>query len=288
MFGIGGYRLSTFSSALACAITIGGCNVAGAPGSMQLGLIHTASRTTESVHPSHHITNAMVVITEIDANVEGTGWVPIMTQTIPVDLLHLDDQTVTALGIGQLPMGRIDRLRMVLDPMTAFVVDASGARTKLTLPKKGIVEVVGKLDLDGCTTGTMILDFDPKIRTSYEDECGDRDCDDLTATYRLRSKASIRFEEVHGQCPPGGGPSSGVPCGNGNVVCAPGQVCSPSGDCMNPPAAGHCGNGNVVCAPGQLCMNGDCIDLCAGVSCGSGEVCMLGICVSTDQCIDSN
>jgi hypothetical protein len=272
MFGIDGTKIATCTTALACALALGGCGGGMAPGSVQLGLVkspQTQAMTVQSASTSaHKIVNAIVTINEIDAHVKGTGWTPIMTTPISVDLLHLDGQQFTALGIGQLPTGRINRLRMVLDQTNGFVTDASGNSTRLELPNHGVIKIAGKLDLDGCAAGTLIVDFDPKIRTSSDDECGDEDCDDHHSStgarsYRLRSKATIHTEEVQGQCN-GGGPGGGPGPGGGT----------------------QCGNGNTTCTADQICKNGDCIDPCLLVTCGSGLTCIKGTCVSEDPCND--
>ena len=69
------------------------------------------------------------VTLRIYAHVMGHDWTPIMTTPITVDLLQLDQKSITALGLGALPQPRIDRLRLVLDPDNAFVVDAKGTKT---------------------------------------------------------------------------------------------------------------------------------------------------------------
>jgi hypothetical protein len=279
MHGIG-KNLATGSVMLTCALALAGCTggITGpattvAPGSVQLGMVRSSLSTIATVQTastsSRHLTNAIVTINEIDAHIVGTGWQPIMTQPISVDLLHLDGQQMTALGIGQLPTGHINRLRLLLDPASAFVTDAKGNSTKLELPDQGVIKVIGKLDLDNCSAGTVILDFDPKIRIDRDDECGNEGCDDHHhqssggASFRLRSKATIRTEEVQGAC--GGGSDGGAGPGSGG-------------------GGGQCGNGNTVCTADQICHNGDCVDPCLGVTCKMGSSCIKGQCVSSDPC----
>jgi hypothetical protein len=267
MLGISDSKFST-SAALACAFLIGGCGGDLAPGNVQVALVKADSSSVRSLQASnthHHereIANAIVVLKEIDAHVHGVGWQPVMTDPTPVDLVNLDQQRLTILGITKLPSGRIDRLRLVLDPTNAFVITKGGVKRPLELPEGGVVNVVGRLDLDGCAAGTVIVDFDPQFRTSGDDECG---CDGASGTAcpcraRVgRHRATLRTEEVKGACTPDGG---------GNP----------------PPTGGQCGNGNTVCAPDQICKNGDCLDPCFGVTCTGSKVCFKGQCVSTDAC----
>jgi hypothetical protein len=173
---------------------------------------------------------------------------------------------MTALGIGQLPTGHINRLRLQLDTSNAFVTDAGGNSSKLELPNNGVIKVVGDLDLDNCAAGTVIVDFDPRIRNESDDECGNSGChddDDHSHGFRLRSTATIHTEEVQGSC--GGNGGNGGSGGGGGP-------------------SGQCGNGNTVCTPDQICHNGDCIDPCLGVTCNAGSSCIKGQCVSDDPC----
>jgi hypothetical protein len=269
MLGIGGKGFATGTMVLTCAFALG-CSGGMAPGSVQLGLVRSTESTAMTVQTastsSHKLVDAVVTINEIDAHVVGSGWQPVMTQPISVDLLHLDGQQMTALGLGQLPTGHINRLRLVLDTTNAFVTDAGGHSSALELPNNGVIKVVGDLDLDNCAAGTVILDFDPKIRNDSDDECGNSGCNHHKQasgeSFRLRSKATIRTEEVQGMC--GGGGTGGSGGGNG----------------------GQCGNGNTVCTPDQICRNGDCVDPCLGVTCGNGSTCIKGQCVSNDPCQD--
>jgi len=46
---------------------------------------------------------------------------------------------------------------------------------------------------------------------------------------------------------------------------------------MTPPS-GQCGNGNMVCAPDQVCFNGDCLTLCGSPSCWMQMQAAWGMC----------
>jgi hypothetical protein len=289
-------KLSLGTAAIACALALGGCDSGELPpGNVQLALVQADQsqlRALTSNATQQSMANAFVTITEIDARVHGAGWVPLMTDPTPVDLLHLDKQQITVLGIGKLPTGHVEKLRLILDPKDAFVITKGGVKSPLQLPSGGTLEVVGKLDLDGCAAGTLILDFDPKIRTDADDECSmqnqgcdnqkggkehqhDRDRGDSDGksgngsgngnqthvTYHLRALATLRTEEIKGSCTPGSPP---------------------------PPAGNQCGNGNTVCSPDQICKNGDCLDPCFGVTCQGGTTCFKGECVSNDPCAQSS
>jgi uncharacterized protein DUF4382 len=266
MRGIDGKQLGT-SALLISALALGGCGgmVEGQPGMVHVGLVsaggtvQSASVQAASKSSGRKLVSAIVTITQIDAHLKGGNWTPIMTTPISVDLLQLDKKSTTALGIGALPQPRVDQLRLVIDPKSAFVVDDKGNKTALEIPDSGTVKVVGVLDFDGCSTGGVILDFDPRITTDKDDECGSHNgCNDKSTHYVLRCRATLKTEEVHGMC------------------------CDP--DPTPVPGPGQCGNGNVTCSPDQICKNGDCIDACFGVTCGTGTSCIKGQCVSNDPC----
>lgn len=199
------------------------------------------------------VASAVVTINEIDARVGG-AWLPLVTTPQQVDLLKLDNKTINTLGIVKLPVGHIDELRLVLDQVGDYVVLKDGTKKPLEVPDNGIVEVEGKLDLDACTSGIVILDFDPKIKT--EDESSRRE-------YELKCEIRIKTDELKGSCggadmagkgdmAKGGGSSDMAGGACGNVVCPMGQICELQGGnpvCVNDPC-----NGVVCPVPGQVCV----------------------------------
>jgi hypothetical protein len=270
MIGIDSKHSFTASALLTCALALGGCGSGDAPGTVQLGLVSAGGVSAQSlgVDPLHtsapKLVSAIVTVQQIDVHAKGGGWTPIMTTPISVDLLNLDQQKMTMLGLGQLPQGQFDKLRMLLDDKGAFVVDAKNNKTVLEVPDSGVIKVIGNIDLDSCGAGTVILDFDPKITTASNDQCGDHSkCNNNGGSsgdhFVLRCRATIKTEEIHGQCSSDGGASG-------------------------PPTGQQCGNGNTVCDPDQICKNGDCLDACFNVSCPTGSSCIKGQCVSNDPC----
>jgi hypothetical protein len=200
--------------------------------------------TTRSFSSS--VTSAVVTIDEIDAKVDVTGghqWVPFMTTPVTVDLLKLDNTTLNTLGITTLPSSHVDALRLKLSPTGAHVVLKDGTTKPLELPDSGFVKVEGRLDLDACASGIVILDFDPRIR--IEREHGRRE-------YELSCFSHIKTEELKGGCNGGNGGSP---------------------DMAGPPdMTGSCTG--VTCPSGQTCQNGGCVpDLCFGVPCPTGQTC---------------
>jgi len=189
--------------------------------------------------------SAIVTITEIDAKVNGT-WTPLVTTAQTVDLLKLDNKTVSSLGIATLPSGHISQLRFKLDEIGPYVVLKTGDKKPLEVPVNGIVDVDGKLDLDSCAAGIVILDFDPHIKV--EDEPGRRE-------YELTCKAHIKTEEIKNGC----GSADGG---------------SPSGDMV----ASHACD-NFVCMMNQICVvvNGgpSCMDTCTSLVCVAPDVCVV-------------
>lgn len=85
-------------------------------------------------------------------------------------------------------------------------------------------------------------------------------------------------------------------CGGGEFVCAPWEVCTPSGLCVESacaevtcPAGLKCRSGQcmgpcdgITCPHGQVCRVGACMDPCNSIACDSGQVCVAGVC--TDGC----
>jgi hypothetical protein len=229
----------------------GGAGAGADPNGLQLALVGVDNvqlfdATTMSMNSGNQsVASAIVTINEIDAKVDAPGfhdkdvWVPISTTAVTVDLLKLDNKTLNTLGITTLPQGHIEGLRLKLDEIGDYVVLKDGTKKPLEVPDNGIVEVVGKLDLDSCATGIIILDFDPHIRTEHEN--GQRE-------YELSCVSHIKTEEVQGSCGGGGG-GVGPDMANGPdmiISCANGQTC-PAGD---------------------KCQAGVCVkDLCNGVVC---------------------
>jgi hypothetical protein len=237
-------RAAVLATALFACGCLGG---APSPGMVQLALTGAGSYTPDHVQPERasHVVSAFVKIDEIDARV-GIGWIPLTTTPVTIDLLALDQQKLTTLGIGKLPSGHVRALRLVLDEVGDYVVLADGRHKPLEVPDNGVVIVKGDLDLDSCAAGILILDFDPRIIVEQ--------CDDFRE-YELLSTASIRTEEVSGSCQPGvdgGGNDGGGKDGGGGVQCG-NQVCDPNtqicfnGQCMTNPCL------NKICNPPTTC-----------------------------------
>jgi Cys-rich repeat protein len=142
------------------------------------------------------------------------------------------------------------------------------------VPENGYVKITGKIDLDNCSAGTLIVDFDPHIDVDWLD--GRR-------VYQLSCRARIKTAEIKNVCPPSD--PAGVDAGGGhacdmarppkctdNAQCANGMVCS-AGQCIPDPCQG------VSCAITEVCRAGQCVpDPCAGVSCAPGQSCVNGSC----------
>lgn len=233
---------------IATLAALSGCGGGPKTGDIQFAVVASDQYQLFDFSPQNttpsEIVSAVVIVTEIDARVGG-AWIPVVTTTQPIDLLALDNKTLNTLGVAKLPTGHIDELRLKLDEIGDYVVRKDGVKKPLEVPADGIVKVDGKLDLDACSAGIVILDFDPKIK--IEDEPGRRE-------YELTCKAHIKTEEIKGACAPDGGADGGDPCSG--VVCPNGQTCEPQNGlpvCVADPCAG------VVCPPGTMCDNGQCV-----------------------------
>jgi hypothetical protein len=250
-------------------------------GSVELGLSSGAGYQIENLKtegPNADITSAVVTVKEIDAHVDGKGWVPVLTTSVTIDLLKLDNQAFTSLGVTHLPIGHISELKLLLDEIGDYVVRKDGTKKPLEVPDNGEVKVVGKLDLDACAAGIVILDFDPQLKTEVEPG---------RTEYELKPVAKIKTEELGSGCNPGGDGGTAKPdlasgshpdlAGSGSctgVVCGAGEICM-NGACVADPCTG------VVCGTGEKCVNGACVpsNSCMGVVCGAGETCVNGTCV---------
>jgi uncharacterized protein DUF4382 len=241
------------------AVLVAGCDTGPQTGEIQLALVGADQIAlfglpSQPTAPDHNgIVSAIVTIKEIDARIGG-AWIPVTTTPQQIDLLALDNKTLNTLGIVKLPVGHIDELRLQLDDVGDYVVLSDGSKKPLEVPENGgIVKVKGELDLDACTAGIVILDFDPKIKV--EDEGGSKE-------YELRSVARVKTEELKNACGGGNGPDMAK--GGGADL------------------AGSC-NG-VICPGGEVCQGGVCVaDPCAGVVCPGGQMCQGGICVATSD-----
>jgi hypothetical protein len=218
--------------------------------------------TTMASHTSSSVVSAIVTINEIDAKVDvtphGHKWVPITSTPVTVDLLKLDNKTLNSLGITTLPQGHVDELRLVLDTsnkMSGYVVLKDGSKHPLELPANGIVAVDGRLDLDSCASGIIILDFDPRIRTEHEHG---------KLEYELTCRSRIKTEEIKGACN-----NPGPDMGHGP-------------DMTKPPCLF-----DNECPSGDQCLNGTCVvNNCGGVVCpGQNEICIGSPPCIPDKCI---
>ncbi len=273
------YRAFRITTLLVAAAAFVGCAGGPQPGDVELQLTAASQMQLLSLPAQpdtepgdHDIMHALVIINEIDAKVNGV-WTPLTTTHQTVDLLALDNTKVSSLGIVTIPPGQVSELRFILDEHNATVVLKSGAIQPLEIPDHGVVKVDGKLDLDACTTGLVILDFDPKITIEHE-------CNKPTE-YELGCRAHIKTEEVKGGCGGGGngGGGGGTGGGGGNGGGTPDMA--GGGD-----MASICDV--VVCRMGQICVvqNGlpACLDTCTSLVCTPPDVC--AVVAGTPTCVN--
>jgi len=285
-------RVSVFTSILVAA-ALAGCGGGLQAGDVELQLTGADQMQLFSLpaqpatEPGDHgIVSAVVTIKEIDAKVQG-NWVPLTTAAQSVDLLHLDNKTVSSLGIVTLPSGHVSELRFKLDKSGAYVVLKSGDKKPLEVPD--VVSVDGKLDLDSCSAGIVILDFDPRINIEHEH------CQNVE--YELSCKAHIKTEEIKNGCGGGGGGGGG---GNGGGGGGGGGGCHGGGGAGGGGGGGAGGGGggggggssacdNVVCMMNQICVvtpGGlpSCMDTCTSLVCTAPEVCV--VVAGTPACVN--
>ncbi|HXU71876.1 MAG TPA: DUF4382 domain-containing protein [Polyangia bacterium] len=217
-------------------------------------------------HANPGVTSAVVTINEIDAKVDG-HWAPVMTTPQTLDLLTLDNKSITTLGIAKLPTGHVSELRFVMDQVGDYVVLKNGDKLPLIVPNSGVVKVTGKLDLDACAAGILIFDFDPHIVVE--------DIKD-GHVYELTCNAHIKTDEVKGACSnntgsDGGSSTPGPDMAGGGtnactgVVCMMGQICVVQGGA--PVCMDTCTN--LVCAP-LVCVVENGVPTCVDPNTGNG------------------
>jgi len=237
--------------ALVCALALVGCASEDLPpGTVRLGLVEAPQAELLSLHTgSSKPTSVIVTISEIQAHIDGGAWVTISNQPTTVDLRKLSSDRIP-IGIGQLPTGHIDGLRLLLDAKSSYVIDGKGVQRPLALPASRKIKIIGKIDLDDCTGAAIVVDFDAKVKND--------DCDDK---YKLEVKGSVHAKDLKNYCSPdAGNGGGGTPCGNGGVVCP----------------------------PSEMCVNGNCLDPCIGVTCSDNKQCIKGSCVSQHDCDNDN
>jgi hypothetical protein len=229
------------------------------------------------------IVSVVVIIDEIDAEVDGVpGKQPVFIGPKAVDLMKLDNTTFASLGITKFPVGHIHELELKLDEIGDYVQLKNGDKHPLEIPVSDIIEVECGLDVQPCGAGTIILDFDPKLKT--EDEGTQR------REYEILPQVKIKTAKMSGSCGGGGGPDGGTLGKDGGSADMSGPspdmtqscpVCAPNEICQNFTCVPNPCNG-VVCAPGEFCSvtDGLChtIMTCTGVVCAPGQTCVNGLC----------
>jgi hypothetical protein len=239
-----------------------GCLPSYSGGNVEVGIVAADTVTPQSLKQNNsggssgdQVVGINVIVTEIDIRVNGVK-TPISTQRTTLDLLALDHKVFTSLGVTKLPQGHLDHLELKLDEVGDYVVLANGDHKPLETPADGDVDVKGKLDLDSCASGIIILDFDPGLKS--EDEGSRKE-------WELKPTARIKTEEIAGACGSDGG-GGGQPdmCHGG------GSPDMSSTSCVG-----------VICPAGEMCVNGQCVasNSCQGVICPPGQTCMNGVCM---------
>jgi hypothetical protein len=225
-------------------------------------------------HDIKDIVSVVVIVKEIDVEVKGQkNKVPVFIGPKNVDLMKLDNTSFASLGITKFPAGELKEIEIVLDEIGDYVAFKDGSKKPLEIPVDGIVEVenCNGIKIQPCGAGTIILDFDPHLKT--EDE------GDSRREYELLPKATLKTAKMNGSCggTDGGKMDGGAPPDMTPMcpVCAPNEICK-NGMCVANPCNG------VVCAPGEFCDSNDglCHPLqsCTGVICAPGQTCVNGTC----------
>jgi len=269
-------------------IALGGCNAVDPTrsGDVELGLSSPTQLTLQNLPVGgsgtdvKDIASVVVIVKEIDVEMKGApGKTPVFIGPKAIDLMKLDNTTFASLGITKFPAGDVKEMEILLDEVGDYVQLKSGDKKPLEVPVDGKVEVECGLHIQPCGAGTIIVDFDPRLKT--EDEGSSR------REYELLPVAKVKTAKMNGSC--GGAVDGGtsdqggggdMAKGGGDMTpacpaCAPNQICQ-AGMCVTNPCIG------VVCAPGEFCSttDGQCHALvsCMGVVCAPGQTCVAGMC----------
>ena len=158
------YHLAIF---FLSALVIGGCDQLTAPeltapepaASSQPGTVQVL--LTDAPFPFDLVDSANVEIERVELLSEEEGVQVISEEEQAFNLLTLRDGVTTPLGEVELPAGRYDQIRLIVDD-SASVVLKNGTRYNLKVPsgtETGIKVLTGGLEISGEEQATVTLDF---------------------------------------------------------------------------------------------------------------------------------
>jgi hypothetical protein len=253
--------------------------------------------------PAPEATEVWVTITSVTAHVAGKGWMPLMTDTLTIDLLKLKDHAAE-LGFLTIPPGKVTQIRLLLAE-EGHHVTVGGEPAVLKVPSgyESGIKILGTWDVTSCSKTAVTIDFDGHKSIWYH-PTGHGEPWILRPVIRVRGVETTPIpcppDPGEGGDPTGGDPSGGDPSPVGpggscteTSVCAEGLLCV-EGTCTGPggdPAGGGTGGEPPTpvgiggsCAPaspcdeGLSCLSGTCVGP-IGHHCTASPECSSGSCV---------
>ena len=226
--------------------------------------------------PTPQVSQIVVNVTRVTAHSVPAGWVTVSPPSVSaatplqIDLLTLQaPATALALGLVNLPPGKVTQLRLFVTPTGNYVVPASGtAQVPLKVPSgtQSGIKVHGPWEISACAETAITLDFDGKRSIWYHPA-------QQGAEWILRPV--IRTKRVD---------HAAVGCGpacSETSPCPEGQACV-EGECQPPTIPGAVGDPcledadclTLACGPGGTCAPGG-----ANAPCGRDDECVSQICI---------
>lgn len=171
----------------------------------------------------------VVTLARVEANLASTGWTTLAEGPFTVDLLTLQGGAFLELGVAQLPPGRVDQMRLVLeDGGDHHVTLLDDTQAPLTVPSgaQSGIKLVGGFDVAPCAQGLVTIDFD--AAKSLRSHPGPQDSEVWSLTPVVRIKAVSMAGSCEEKAPSDGGAEGGSdapadPCAD--VTCAETEIC---------------------------------------------------------------
>ncbi len=154
--------------------------------------------------PAENLANLFVTLRDVVAVLPDGGRVTIANGPVTVDLLELQHGAFLSLGMAPVPVGRVEQLRLMVDPAGPNeVVFLDGGTAPLRTPSgvESGLKLNGPFEVEACQTTTITIDFDG-LRSVHVTMAGN------SGLYLLRPVIFVKDVERSGlPCPiSGGGP----------------------------------------------------------------------------------
>lgn len=143
---------SQIVTAALAAIALLGCGQQSGHGTFAVQMVDA---------PNPDVKSIVVTVNEVDVQQESAGTVTLFKGPLTVDLLTLTN-TTQPLGQIELPVGKVNQIRLVLADGPQYVVLTDGTQVPLVTPsgQESGIKLVGDFPVNACSKHTVTLDFD--------------------------------------------------------------------------------------------------------------------------------